>query len=125
MGFNPMAAMPGNGMPTMFPPGMGMPPGFNPMAMPGMQGGFGPVRNNGRNMMNGRMGGPYARNDGRGRGGNRGGMPGMMPPGMGMGMVEGGAGAVGPQEAVQGRSLRSYEDLDAADPAKETAELDY
>ncbi|KAK5174474.1 uncharacterized protein LTR77_001554 [Saxophila tyrrhenica] len=127
MGYPLAAGVPGNAM-SMFPPGMSMPPGFNPMAMPGMQGGFGPVRSGGRHMMNnGRMGGPYARNDGRGRGpGGRGGMP-MMPPGMGMGMsMEGGAGAMGPQEAVQGRSLRSYEDLDAAGPEKETtAELDY
>ena len=39
-------------------------------------------------------------------------LPPMMGMGMGMGL-EGGAGAMGPQEAVQGRSLRSYEDLDA------------
>ena len=44
--------------------------------------------------------------------GMSGGRP-MMVGGMGIGL-EGGAGAMGPQEAVQGRSLRSYEDLDAA-----------
>lgn len=46
---------------------------------------------------------------------------------MGMGMsLEGGAGAMGPQEAVQGRSLRSYEDLDAAGGGSVKGEdLDY
>jgi hypothetical protein len=130
MGFPMAAGMPPNAMPGMFgaPGGMALPPGFNPMAMPGMQGGVGPMRSQGRNMMNGRMQGPYARNDGRGRGGSRGGMPGMMgmPNMAGFGGVEGGAGAMGPSEAVQGRSLRSYEDLDAAgDGNKGTAELDY
>lgn len=38
-------------------------------------------------------------------------MPGMGGMGMGVGLD---AGGMGPQEAVQGRSLRSYEDLDAA-----------
>lgn len=130
MGFPMAAGVPGNAMPTMFAPppgGMGMPPGFNPMAMAGMQGGIGPMRNMGRNNMNGRMPGPYARNDGRGRGGGgRGPMPGMMGPGgFGPMMGEGGTGAMGPQEAVQGRSLRSYEDLDAAAGDKGTGELDY
>jgi len=37
---------------------------------------------------------------------------------------EGGAAAMGPREAVQGRSLKSYEDLDAAG-AGGTEELDY
>lgn len=101
-------------------------PGFNPMAMQGLQGGVGPMRSHGgRNGMNGggRMGGPYARNDGRQRGIGRGGMMGMIG---GMGGMEGGAGAMGPQEAVVGRSLRSYEDLDAAGGQdKGTAELDY
>lgn len=43
------------------------------------------------------------------------------------GMMEGGAGAMGPQEAVQGRSLRSYEDLDAAGAGSEVKgeDLDY
>jgi hypothetical protein len=124
MGFPMAAGMPPPGaMPGMFG-GMGM-PGFNPMAMPGMQGGIGPMRSHGgRNGMNGgRMGGPYARNDGRGRGPGRGGTMSMMG---GPGGMEGGAGAMGPQEAVVGRSLRSYEDLDAAGGQdKGTAELDY
>lgn len=100
------------------------------------------MRNHGQRMNGGfqgqqRMPGPYARNDGRGpqrmgsMGGGRGGMGMQMPMGMpmGMGMGPGGPGAplegaIGPQEAVQGRSLRSYEDLDAAGD-KATGELDY
>lgn len=55
------------------------------------------------------------------------GRPPMMMGGMGMGLgLEGGAGAMGPQEAVQGRSLRSYEDLDAAGSGEVRGEdLDY
>ena len=37
---------------------------------------------------------------------------------------EGGAATVGPREAVQGRSIKSYEDLDAAGGAG-TGELNY
>lgn len=126
MGF-PMAAgmAPPGAMPGMFGAGMGM-PGFNPMAMQGLQGGVGPMRSHGgRNGMNGggRMGGPYARNDGRGRGPVRGGVMGMMGGLVGM---EGGAGAIGPQEAVAGRSIRSYEDLDATGVQQDTSpELNY
>ena len=139
MGFPMTAGMPPNAMQQIF--AGGMPAGWNPAVgmpgmpgMPGMQGGVGPMRNHGRQgMMNGfggggaRMQGPYARNDGRGRmpsmsGGRPGGMPMMTGlPGVGL---EGGAGAIGPQEAVQGRSLRSYEDLDASGD-KGTGELDY
>ena len=112
--------------------------------MPGMPG-VGPVRNHGRNNFNGRMQGPYARNDGRGNrpGGGRGpGIPTL--PGMGgvpsfggvpafgaiggvSGMV-GVDGSIGPSEAVAGRSLKSYEDLDAAGDGSRGAanvELDY
>lgn len=83
--------------------------------------GVGPMRNNGRSYaMNGayRIPGPYQRN-GRGR------MPSMSGgrPGM-MGMMEGGAATMGPNEAVVGRSLRSYEDLDA-DKGEGTGELNY
>ena len=146
MGAGMGVGVPPNAMPAMFAAGagqMGMPGWGGPPTtqIPGMQGGVGPMRNHGRNM-NGypgqRMPGPYARNDGRGRmgsmGAGRGGMP--MPMGMGMGMgmgmpwASGGSaeqqGLMGPQEAVQGRSLRSYEDLDAADGGKSAApELDY
>ena len=87
--------------------------------------GVGPMRSNyGRGPINGgyRAPGPYQRMDGRGRAPSMGG--GMGRPMMGM---EGGVATMGPKEAVQGRSLRSYEDLDAAGDkeGKATGELDY
>lgn len=39
--------------------------------------------------------------------------PGGVRPGSGPRFADGGAATVGPREAVQGRSLKSYEDLDA------------
>ena len=122
MGFNPMAA----GMPSAQAAGMtamfshGQPVGVPGMwANPGMSG-VGPMRNNGRGYgMNGgyRMPGPYARN-GRGR------MPSMSGGRPGPGTFEGGIATMGPNEAVAGRSLRSYEDLDA-DKGEGTGELNY
>lgn len=121
--------------PLGFPmsPGMagGAPPGMaamfsNGQTIPGMPGvwapnaalaGVGPMRTNGRNFaMNGghRMPGPYART-GRGR------MPSMSG---GRSLMEGGTSTIGPTEAVAGRSLRSYEDLDA-DKGEGTGELNY
>lgn len=88
-----------------------------------MGGGIGPMRNNGRSFAaNGggtyRTPGPYQRNGGRGR------MPSMSGGRSGMmGMMEGGQHTMGPNEAVAGRSLRSYEDLDA--DKGETTELNY
>jgi hypothetical protein len=92
-----------------------------------MSGGVGPMRSNGRNYgggMNGgggaggyRTQGPYQRDPRRGR------MPSMSGGRPVMGMMEGGVGAMGPNEAVAGRSLRSYEDLDA--DKGETTELNY
>lgn len=79
--------------------------------------GVGPMRNNGRSFaMNGgyRMTGPYTR-PGRG---NR------LPSMSGGRSMEGGAATMGPNEAVVGRSLRSYEDLDA-DKGEGTGELNY
>lgn len=130
MGMPVGAGMPQNGT-AMFAP----PAGY----MPGMAGipGVGPIRSmgGGRNHFSGLNGGargmpgPYARNDGRGMRGA--GTPAMMMAGrgpmgaIGMGMgVEGGAGAMGPREAVAGRQLRSYEDLDA-DKGEGTGELNY
>ncbi|CAK3997653.1 related to arsenite-resistance 2 [Lecanosticta acicola] len=122
MGFNPMAAgMPpaqAAGMTAMFSQGQ-------PVGVPGMwanpaMSGVGPMRSNGRNFaMNGgyRMPGPYART-GRGR------MPSMSGGRPGMGAFEGGIATMGPTEAVAGRSLRSYEDLDA-DKGEGTGELNY
>lgn len=133
-GFPVAVGVPGNAMGPMFPNQMAAMPGWGPMpnmaAMPSMQGGVGPVRNTGRHAMNGmgRMPGPYARNDGRGRQPSMSGGRGAVPPFMGITGLssEGGVGAIGPNEAVQGRSLKSYEDLDAAvDKSQGTGELDY
>lgn len=102
------------GMPAMFGQAMGVPGVWAPGAA-----GVGPMRTNNRAFMqNGgyRMPGPYARN-GRGRGPS-------MSNGRPMGMMEGGAATMGPNEAVVGRSLRSYEDLDA-DKGEGTGELNY
>ena len=147
MGF-PMAA----GMTTPSPVTPGMWPGMNgtPISMPAGwgppvggpgQAGFGPMRTmmgsrnnftgvNGNGFGGPRMmgGAPYQRNDMRGQRGlpmGVGGPRGLPPMGFGKGM-EGGAGAMGPNEAVAGRQLRSYEDLDAdGGNGKATAELDY
>lgn len=133
MGFNP--GLPGG----MFPPAAGFPPFFpqNPLPMPGtwgppgadLHGGDdrhhpGPVRRGG-NYRNVRTG-PYDRRsrDGRdarwnGVGGRLtpprgGGGPGGRPGGGGNKWGDGaGVAAVGPREAVQGRNLKNYEDLDA------------
>lgn len=108
VGVPPMA-----GMPAMFQPaGVGASWAGNPA-----MGGVGPMRTNGRNYVaNGsyRMPGPYARN-GRAR------VPSMSGGRPGMGPAD---GSVGPSEAVAGRSLRSYEDLDA-DKGQGTGELNY
>ena len=52
--------------------------------------------------------------------------PGGVPPFMGgpLAGLDAASGMVGPAEAVQGRSLKSYEDLDAAGD-KGITELDY
>ncbi|SMR44853.1 unnamed protein product [Zymoseptoria tritici ST99CH_3D1] len=124
MGFPMAPGMPPAGMPGMFNPAQAMGiPGMWPAAA--AMGGVGPMRNNNRGYgMNGasngggyRAQGPYQRNGGRGR------MPSMSGGRPAMGMPEGGLGAMGPNEAVAGRSLRSYEDLDA--DKGETTELNY
>ncbi|KAH9814280.1 arsenite-resistance protein 2 [Teratosphaeria destructans] len=138
IGFPMAAGMNGaGGMPVVAP-------GFNPAMMAGamaghLGGGVGPMRTmgggrnntfiNGAFVGGGRMPGPYMRNDARGMRGVGGAMaygPGMQGTrGMGMSSgMEGGAGAMGPREAVAGRQLRSYEDLDA-DKGQDTKELDY
>jgi hypothetical protein len=128
--------------------GIAMSAGWAPPTAAGFSAGIGPMRNLGRNNFTGLTGGvggmrtgmPYMRTDARGQrmgpgmpvGGAMGMGPGMpmgaMGPrqmamaGFGTGM-EGGASAMGPREAVAGRQLRSYEDLDA-DSGK-GVELDY
>ena len=82
------------------------------------------------NQSSGAMGGMPPTMMGMGRGGPMGMMGGMaMPPMAGMRFADGppgaaGQGAMGPREAVQGRSLKSYEDLDAAGGSG-TGELNY
>ena len=103
----------------------------NPMIDPSMMmAGVGPMRKGGGRFGGGnRMAGPYDRQavaGGRrsfgagGRGMNGGGMgrPGRFPD------AAPGSMAVGPQEATQGRALKSYEDLDAVEGGG-GAELDY
>jgi hypothetical protein len=108
-----------------------------------LAGGTGPMRRGGGgNRYGQRMGGPYdrpgkdTRNGGRAWS-NTGVMGGRLSPARGAGgqngrggpMSIGGrfpdGGAMGPREAVQGRSLKSYEDLDATGGGQGTGDLDY
>jgi hypothetical protein len=132
MNFNQNAMMSVSGMPAPFVPGVQNP--FN-AGMGDVNGGGmhnpGAIRRGGSRFNNNRSG-PYDRNRGVQRGfGTVGGMGmGMSargPPQMAMGyFAQGGGGgggkwgdgsgggmAMGPREAVQGRSIKSYEDLDA------------
>ncbi|GAB7365153.1 hypothetical protein MBLNU230_g6240t1 [Neophaeotheca triangularis] len=125
MSGNPMTPM--GFVPAGVPMGWG-PPGSATNPLPGQPGagGVGPMRSNNRGGNGYRMPGPYARPDGRGRlpstSGN--GRPTMsLSTGFG-GLDGGGAQAMGPREAVQGRTMRSYEDLDA-DKGDSTTALDY
>jgi hypothetical protein len=82
--------------------------------------GAGPIRRGGRQYQNNARAGPYDRRPNQRYGENGRLSP---PPGARRGGASSGAGrwgdgaaggaAVGPREAVQGRSLKSYEDLDA------------
>ena len=94
----------------------------------------GPVRRGGGRFNNMRPGpydrrGPQRFNDGRLNG-----MAGMGNPMMKRGGYMGGAGkwgdgagaqTMGPQEAVQGRTLKKYDDLDAATEGTGSSELNY
>lgn len=108
--------------------------GGNPMATNGAEDGghhVGPVRRGGGRFNNQRSG-PYDRRQQNPRfGGNgrltppRNGMPPRMGGGAGKwGDGAGGLQTMGPREAVQGRSLKSYEDLDAVNGSG-GAELNY
>lgn len=137
MGFNQNGMMNMNGMPP-FQNGQGFVPGMqNPFGGVGDMGGMhnpGAVRRGGRfNNSNNNRSGPYDRNNRggmqRGYSGSSMGGTGMRMPsggtGMGMGFLaqgggggggkwgDGAVGGSGPREAVQGRSIKSYEDLDA------------
>lgn len=99
-GMMPNFPMPGGNMPPFFP-GLQSGGGFNPM---GDERSGGPIRRGG--MQGGGRGGQY-RSGPYDRRGGRGGRMGGSRWGDGAG-----AAAGGPREAVQGRSLKSYEDLD-------------
>lgn len=150
-GFMPQPPM--GSMPNQYPgilPGQPVPGSWvNPNAMMGGDGELhtvGPNRRGGRNFGQ-RSAGPYEAGGGRDHRNMRwnaggadmgmpgmpmmGGMPGMPMMGMrgpgpmgGMRFADGMGGAAGPREAVQGRSLKSYEDLDAAGGSG-TGELNY
>lgn len=131
---NNLMAMPGfPGMPGGFPPGLfnaaamqaGGPPAWN--APPGDdRSGTGPIRRGGPmggNRYNNNRSGPYDRRNNNprwgadggammmGRGGRGG--PGSYNAGGGRwGDGAGGGAAVGPREAIAGRTIKSYEDLD-------------
>lgn len=95
-----------------------------PMAMApfGMPGNVGPMRNNMR--MNARAAGPYD-NRGAGREPRRSISGRLTPPRSRNIFMEGGEHTVGPRQAVEGRTMRSYTDLDATGTAPGTTELDY
>jgi hypothetical protein len=93
--------------------------------LPGIEGdGAGPRRTG--NRFNNRMPGPYDRN-GKDQRNARWNGSGRLSPVRGKPMnprfADG--GGAGPREAVQGRALKSYEDLDAAATTNGTAALDY
>jgi hypothetical protein len=127
MGFPMLPGMANGGLPVLTPGAAVGLPGWVPPGN-GYTGGVGPVRTmGGRNntfvngLPSGRMPAPYARNDSRGMRGS-----GMQGP-RGLGMPSGADapyGSIGPREAVVGRQLRSYEDLDA-DKGEGTGELNY
>jgi len=131
---NGMPAMPGFGPPGAFPPFFG---GHAVQPALGWIGGeirgAGPIRRGGRQYQtNSARSGPYDRQPRTQRWGNENGRL-SPPPGLRRGgMVGGGrwgdgaagSAAVGPPQAVQGRSIKSYEDLDAVAGAG-SGELNY
>ena len=115
-------SMMGNGIvPGIFNPMLQYPPGVGPpWPMPGMNGGVGPMRTGMRGP--GARPGPYDRR-GPPRGGGRS-PPRGLPPGGRNSFVEGGVGTFSSQ-AVEGRTMKSYNDLDAAGGSSGGAALDY
>lgn len=91
-------------------------------------GGFGAAGGRGYNQRSG----PYDRprnprwgQDGSAMGGNMMGGGGRQPRGGRWGDGAGGGAAVGPREAIQGRTIKSYEDLDQASGSGGGGELNY
>ena len=123
-----MAGMPqmqGQGFPAGFPAFFAGHPVQAPVGWPGANDnrGAGPIRRGGGRFQNNNRSGPYDRRGRDQRWGNENGRLSPPPSGGRRGGMASGAGrwgdgapggaAVGPREAVQGRSLKSYEDLDA------------
>ncbi|RDW95245.1 hypothetical protein BP5796_01008 [Coleophoma crateriformis] len=132
---NGMAAgLPGFGQPGQFTPFFAGHPIHTPAGWAGVdgRGAGGPVRRRGGQYQNNTRAGPYDRRPGDQRWGREAGRlsppPGGRRPSASGGGRWGdgasGAAAVGPREAVQGRSLRSYEDLDAV-AGSGSGELNY
>lgn len=93
-------------------------PGMWPPGLTGSFSGAGPIRTHQGRPGNGvRSNGPYGRPDGRNAR--------QSSFSARSGAYEGGAAAIGPPQATLGRTVRSYEDLDAAGPAAKEEELDY
>lgn len=121
-GMGGMPQMPGFGAPGQFPPFLAGHAVQTPLGWPAGDNRGGPVRRGGRQFPSARSG-PYDR--GQPRNQRWGAETGRLspPPGSRRGGLASGGGrwgdgaaggaAVGPREAVQGRSLKSYEDLDA------------
>lgn len=104
------------GPPGQFPPFLALQAGFGD----NRGAGGGPIRRGGRQYAPNARAGPYDRrqNPRYGENGRLSPPPGSRRGGMSSGAGRWGDGAaggaaVGPREAVQGRSLKSYEDLDA------------
>jgi len=104
-----------------FPGVQGAPPGWAGAPLED-RGGVGPIRRGGGPRFTNTRPGPYDRRPRDPRFGSESGR--LSPPGLRAGQMRGGlsggnrwgdgaGAAVGPREAVQGRSLKSYEDLDA------------
>jgi hypothetical protein len=129
-----MPAMQGFVPPGGFPSFFGGHAVQTPMGWPGsLDGrGAGPIRRGGRQYQPTTRSGPYDRQQRNQRWGSEAGRL-SPPPGTRRGGMTGGGrwgdgaaggAAVGPREAVQGRSLKSYEDLDAVAGAG-SGELNY
>ncbi len=121
---NSMITMPGFPMPGAFPPGLFNPAtiqaaaGWHPPLGGEDRGGPGPIRRGGAmggNRFSNRPG-PYDRRPNQRWGGDAGGTNATRgrggPAGGRWGDGAGGNAAVGPREAIQGRTIKSYEDLD-------------
>ncbi len=133
-GMNGMPALPGFGAPGAFPPFFG---GHAVQAPIGWMGGDNrgamPIRRGGRQYQANARTGPYDHQPRAQRWGTESGRFSPPPGSRRLGMAGGsgrwgdgaaGSAAVGPPQAVQGRSIKSYEDLDAVAGAG-SGELNY